>query len=260
MDLRDLIFSPEAAGSLATITAVASDGTVSLDMGGGRIVDSCSVIGSYVPESGRPVVVLRLQESATYLVLGEVRTSNTTPVTSVSLAFPYNVVPAAPTTANPLTVNAIASASWRDFDGWAWRPSNAMQGAYSAGYGYYRGLYFYGAGAFADLSGARCTRARIKLHRDSGVGNSAATPMMLALHAHQTRPGGAPTFTTAATMVGSLAWSSAATFDLPISWGQALIDGRAAGVGHLRLDRATYSQMASLAADSTSGRLLLDWA
>lgn len=265
-DLRDVLTSPDDVGAVltATIASIDADGTVGVDFGGGRTVDRCAVLSVYTPVMGDSVQVLR-RDASSFLVLGAVRDFNATSVSvSASLAFPYNVYAPLPSTPTPstgtLVVPATAIRSWRDNEGWsgASESNSAAQGAYSTRWGYYRGCYFYGS-AFSSLKGATCTRLRIRLHRKGAGGIAGPENVYLALHAHASIPSGAPYFTTGARRVGSLAWNDTAEFDLPVSWGQALINGTAKGIGHLYLGTADYAVFHGLGTDSLSGRLTLDW-
>ena len=264
--LRDALGGPDGYGLIVTaeITNVYSDGTVTLDLGDDRTVDSCPVLAPYVPAVGGVVQAMR-RDASSFLVLGAIVTSATTTVdVSRSWGIGYKVL-AQPTgsaggdTTGSLTKNAIATSSWRNNEGWSKYPSDPLQGAYSSTWGYYRGLYFYGAGAFDSLRGRHCTRARIYVVRDNHGGIAGPERQWLAPHAHATRPSGAPVFTAGAANAGSVAWSSGAYLDLPISMGQALMDGRAKGIGHLYLGTADYSIGVGVGRNSLSGRIILDW-
>lgn len=240
----------------AVVSSVQADGTVTVDLGGGRLVAGCLVAAWWTPSSGTPVQVARRGQDAPWMVLGPTRTSNPTTVDiAVDLAFPFNVTPGTPTAANPLVMPAINAGSWRS-GSWIDDP---RQGAYTTAYGYYYGAYFYGA-ALDAVRGRSCTALTIRLSRFTSGGDGGPVPMWLALHAHPTRPGGQPYFVSEPLNVGGLAWGSVNDFPLPLAWGQALIEGRAHGIGHLYQGTANYAIMRSLAQDSTSGRLTLGWA
>lgn len=261
--LRDaLAGSPDSSAlvSSATVTDLGADGTVSVDLGSGRVVASAMVLATYTPAVGDVVQAIRRDEQS-WLVLGTTRSSNPTTVdVTASLAFPFNVVPAAPGVANPLVVAANNIQSWRNNEGWygASESNNAAQGAYSTTWGYYRGCYFYG-NAFTSLAGRTCTGLTIRLHRKGSGGISGAERIWLAPHTHASQPSGSPYFTESARQVGTLAWNATDTFTLPTAWGQALIDGRYKGFGHLYLGTADYAVMHGLETDSLSGQLSLSW-
>jgi hypothetical protein len=251
--------SPPAVSS-ATVTELAVDGTVTVDLGSGRVVASALVLASYTPSVGDVVQVLRRDEQS-WLVLGSTRTSNPTTVdVTASLAFPFNVVAASPGGSNPLVVAPNNIQSWRNNEGWsgAAESNHAAQGAYSTTWGYYRGCYFYGS-PFTALAGRTCTGLTIRLHRTGSGGISGAERIWLAPHTHASQPTSSPYFAASAIQVGTLAWNATGTFTLPTSWGQALIDGTYKGFGHLYLGTADYAIMAGLDTDTLSGQLSLSW-
>lgn len=262
----DLALALAPADTLATISAatiadIAADGTVSVDLGGGRVVPGCRVLAtSYSPTTGDSVEVVR-RDANSFLVLGAVRTSAPTTVeVSDSVGLAWTVQPAYGEAASSGSkiVNATDTQSYRSSD--KWERDDVYQGAYSSSVslGYFRGCYFYG-NAFGSLVGKRCTRLRIRLSRKGSGGIAGAESIYLAPHAHASRPSGSPIWRASARNVGSLAWGDSGTFDLPVSWGQALIDGTVKGFGHLRDSSSDYAIFNSLAADSLSGRLTLDW-
>jgi hypothetical protein len=180
---------------------------------------------------------------------------------------PYNVLPSISGVPNPLVVSVAATGSWRSADGWgsSYMPTTdtVAQGAYSASSTYYEGCYFYGAGAFASLAGRRCTGLTIRIHRLGVGGTSAATQQVLSLHVHPTAPTTPPAFLTSyVANVGSLAWNGIGTYSLPTAWGDLLIAGKAAGVGHLLLawGQGNQSYAAGKAADTATGQLSITWA
>ena len=268
MNLVRALTPPDTTAQIvsATVVQVNADGTVVVDEGGGRTYPATVLAGSWTPTTGVAVEVTR-RDAASRLVLGPVRTSNPTTTTLTwAWGIPYNVFPAPPgpvgATSGTLTLGMAATASWRDVDGWS--QTAPYQGAYRPG-NYYRGLYFPGPGAFAGLAGRRCTSLSIYLHRHNGagaggVGAGGPVPQMLALHAHVGPPASPPTFLSGAVNVGSLSdGTPTGTFGLPASWGQALIDGTAGGIGHLYLATAWYSRCKTLAEDGASGQLALGW-
>lgn len=265
--LRNSLTNPDTTvvTSPATVTSIDADGTVSIDLGGGRVIDRCAVLASYSPATGDVVEVVR-RDSSTWLVLGAVRTSNATTVgVGSSLAFSFNVAPKPPPppsdpvnpTANPWPKLATASASWRDNEGWY--KTQAYQGSYNTQWGYHRGCFFYGANAFAPLAGVTVTKIQIYLARAGIGGQGGAVPMFIAPHVHATQPATKPYFPASAVNVGSLAWNAWGDFDLPVSWGQALINGTYKGLGHLYLGTQWYSIQDPLSTDSSNGKLTIWW-
>jgi hypothetical protein len=263
MDLARALASADTLSTIAAATVVdlAADGTVTVDLGGGRVVPGCRVLATYSPTTGDSVEVLR-RDANSFLVLGNVRTTQATTVeVSNSLALAWTVQPAYSDGASSGSkiVSATDTQSYRSSD--KWERDDVYQGAYSSSVslGYFRGCYFYGSTAFASLNGKRCTRLRIRVSRKGSGGIAGAEGVYIAPHAHGSRPSGSPLWRASARNVGSLAWGANGTFDLPVSWGQGLIDGTIKGFGHLRDSSSDYAIFDSLASDSASGRLTLDW-
>jgi len=259
--LRDALASNSAPdGTTAKIYRVYADGTVDLNLGGGRIFGPVNVLDTYTPTTGALVSIMTYPNGQK-IVLGSLRTANaTTQRETVALAFPFNVLPGTSSVANPYVVPAAASGSWRSADGWAYLGGTVAQGAYSTAYGYYKGCWFYGDGAFDALAGRTVTRVALTVERESAGGVAGAQMHTAALHAHGTQPGGEPTFVSEGRDIGSLAWGAAAEFDLATVWGQALVDGAAHGVGLLRMasGNGNYS-LCQPAGVSSSGQLRIWW-
>jgi hypothetical protein len=247
-------------GPTATIYRLYTDGTVDLNLGGGRIFGPVKVMATYTPTTGAQVAVLTYPNGQK-IVLGEFRTANaTTQRETVGITFPFNVLPSAGGT-NPLVVAAASSGSYRNADGWAYLSDGTVaQGAYSTAYGYYKGCWFYGDTAFAALAGRTVTRIAMTVVRKSAGGISGAQVITAAIHAHGTRPSGEPTFLSGGVNIGSLAWGASAEFDLPVAWGQSLVNGTARGVGLLRLasGNGNYS-LQQPAGVSSCGQLRIWW-
>lgn len=254
-------------GQAATITQVNDNGTVTIDLGGGQLVPNTVVILSYVPVIGAVVEVFN-RDDTHWVVLGPRRVSNPPSQSYVAeWMVAYDVWPVPSGAANPLVVSAGATGSWRDVDGWGSSTlpttDTVAQGAYTSRYGYYRGCYFYGAGAFSNyLQGKRCTRLRIRINRLGSGGLTGATQQVVGPHPHPSQPGGPPVFPWGAQNVGGLAWSANGTFDLPTFWGDLLITGQASGLGHLLLatGNGNYSFAAGKSVDGDTGLVTLDWA
>jgi len=259
--LRDALASNSAPdGTTAKIYRVYADGTVDLNLGGGRIFGPVNVLSTYTPTTGALVSVMTYPNGQK-IVLGATRTANaTTQRETVAAAFPFNVRPGTSSVANPYVIPAAASGSWRSADGWAFLGGTVAQGAYSTAYGYYKGLWFYGDSAFDALAGRTVDRIAVTVARESAGGVSGAQLHTVALHAHGTRPGGEPTFVTGGLDTAPLAWGAAGEFDMFADWGQSLVDRRAHGVGLLRLasGNGNYS-LCQPAGVSNSGQLRIWW-
>lgn len=259
--LRDAMATPpDPDSTTAKIYRVYANGTVDLDLGGGRIFGPVNVLSTYTPTTGALVLVMTFANGQK-VVLGSARTANaTTQRETVGVGFPFNVLPGSGG-ANPLTIPAAGSGSYRSADGWAFLSDGTVaQGAYSTAYGYYKGCWFHGDTAFDALAGRTVSRIALTVARKSAGGISGAQTIYAALHAHGSRPSGEPTFLTSAVAIGSLAWGAAAEFDLPVDFGQALVNRTAKGVGLLRLasGNGNYS-LQQPAGVSNCGRLRIWW-
>lgn len=244
--------------SRATISNIYTDGTVDLSYKGGTAA-RVPVSSAYAPRTGDVVEVIRRNMSS-LLVLGPVRTSNQTTVDVDSgLSLMYNVEPAlAPvdTTPNPLVVNPTSTKSFRGGD---WERDDVYQGAAAPQYGYWRGCYFYGTTP-QQLAGRRCTRLRIRISRKGEGGVISNVAQYLLGHVHESQPSSSPLFTTHAHLAGHATRNQPIDLDLPVEWGQALMDGQLKGFGHLRDTTGDYSIAYSKAGDAATGRLTIDWA
>jgi len=262
--LRDALASaPEPDGTTARIYRLYTNGTVDLDLGGGRIFGPVNVLSTYTPTTGALVSIMTYPNGQK-IVLGATRTANATTQREIAaIMFPYNVLPGTGGVANPYVIPAASSGSYRSADGWAWLSDGTVaQGANNAAYGYYKGCWFYGDDAFAALAGRTVTRAMLTVARKSAGGVAGAQVHTAALHANGTRPGGEPTFVTAGMNLGpGLAWGAAGEFDLDVGWGQALVNRTAHGVGLLRMasGNGNYS-LCQPAGVFGSGQLRIWWA
>lgn len=117
----------------------------------------------------------------------------------------------------------------RSRQGTKWRTDNddVYQGAYG-GNGNHAGCAFYGSGP-RSLAGATVTSASINVRRKNAGGITAAQTTTLRLMTDKTRPSGGPTLG-ASTTGPSLKWGAAASFTIPTSWAQAMVNGTAGGL------------------------------
>lgn len=240
----------------AIIANIYANGLVDLQYKGGT-AKNVPVSASYAPRTGDVVEVVRRNLSS-LLVLGPVRTFNATTVEVDSgVSVLYNVEPTLVTSANPLVVDPTATKSFRGSD---WERDDVYQGAASGAtqYGYWRGCYFYGATP-QQLSGRRCTRLRIRISRKGEGGVISNVAQYLVGHVHEAQPGGSPLFTTGAHLAGYATRNQPIDLDLPVGWGQALIDGSLKGFGHVRDTTGDYSIAYSKVGDAATGRLTIDW-
>ena len=260
--------SPDTTGNLATakIVRVYADGTADVDLGSGRIAHA-PVLEPYQPRSGRPVQVLHTGDS--WLILGEARTSNPTTMTvTARTRIPYNVTPGTSGVSNPFVVAPTASGAWRSTDGWGSVgsrpiPLDAPAQARSGTLDYYRGVWTYGAGAFAPLAGRTSGVPVLHVSRPSSSGASGATELIVVLTSDETIPADAPYLRPDLGSVRAPGpiWGGTADISLTAAMGQALLDGRAKGVALLRLEsgNGAYVVLNGISADPTCGRLTIPW-
>jgi hypothetical protein len=160
-----------------------------------------------------------------------------------------------------LTCVPTATACYRDG---SWRsdgdPTNSFdlyQGRYGgSSFGRNTGAAFYGSKPHT-LSGATCTKATVKLRRLS-AGDFAARSVTLRLVSQTSRPGGAATLNES-TSGPSLKINDSATFTLPTSWGQALIDGTRGGIAISVSSDDPYIHLAGRGSWSAAMTLTLSW-
>ena len=124
--------------------------------------------------------------------------------------------------------------SWRPVDDWAWLSGKAAQGYYTAAYGNYKGVIYYGSsgvkgslestlGSAARRSNGSCTKAELYLYKLSGVGTSGTVETVIR-RTNNTASGSEPTGTGPVTKTtakgGEGSWLNIGT-----EHGQALGDG-----------------------------------
>lgn len=170
------------------------------------------------------------------------------------------VPPTAPSTSGRKTFAPIDSHTWDATNGWAGanaRNNLCHQGAFP-GVGPSKGLFFYGAAAFAALAGRTLTGISIKLQRADGIGTPyAPKPIYVVGHSYTGQPAGEPA------VVGSWAVGKLGTedplltFPLPLSVAAGLQSGALAGVGIASSSGDDY--LAVLGAGSGSGALSITW-
>ena len=154
---------------------------------------------------------------------------------------------APPAVSGPLKFTPLSSGTYDDYyTGWRTDDNKVRQG----GDGNAKGLWFFGAGAFASLGAVTPTRIQLTVTRYDGVnGSFGAVQAIVRLHNYAAQPAGDPVL--AETFYGpAIGKGETATFDLPLSWATALKAGTALGVG-----LADGDLMYALGAGGTSGQL-----
>lgn len=141
---------------------------------------------------------------------------------------------------------------------YGWRDSDAVyQGEYGSNGNHY-GCAFYG-NRFDGLKGATCQRISVNIKRKSEGGQASAQGLTIRLYSNKTRPSGAPSITNN-TSGPSLRWGAKDTdFVLPNTWGQALIDGSAGGLGVYESDGSPYVILHGRSSYSLSFVVTINW-
>jgi hypothetical protein len=169
-------------------------------------------------------------------------------------------------TTGSLVCSPAATSTWRDGH---WRTdtgsstnADTYQGRYGgSGFGRNSGFAFYGSKP-RSISGATVTKATVKLRRltSGDYGRRSAT---LRLVSESTRPGSFPTLNEStsgpALGVQGHVSPSEATFALPTSWGQAMVDGTRGGLCITVSADDPYIRLAGRGSWSAAWSLTLYW-
>lgn len=264
-DLADTRVSLAGTGVVrgTALTAV-SGGACLVRVGGIQI--TARVATTLTIAAGNILLMARL--GSTYYVINVVpaapTTTPSTPAPADSTPADTGDAPPAPkptTRTGTLTCVPTATACYRDG---SWRsdgdPINSFdlyQGRYGgSSYGRNSGCAFYGSKPHT-LSGATCTKATVKIKRLS-AGDYSARSATLRLITQTSRPGGAPAFNES-TSGPSLKIGDTSTFTLPVSWGQALIDGTRGGIGISVSSDDPYLHLAGRGSWSAAMTLTISW-
>ncbi|MGW0169566.1 hypothetical protein ACWDWT_30975 [Streptomyces sp. NPDC003343] len=169
-------------------------------------------------------------------------------------------------TTGTLTCTPVATSTWRDGH---WRTdigsstsADTYQGRYGgSSFGRMSGFAFYGSKP-RSISGATVTKATVKLRRLTSGDYGRRSPT-LRLVSQSTRPGSFPTLneTTTGPALGvqGQVSPSEATFQLPTSWGQAMVDGSRGGLCITVAADSPYIRLAGRGSWSAAWTLTLYW-
>lgn len=139
--------------------------------------------------------------------------------------------------------------------GWRTDTDDVRQGSYG-GWGNHTGCAFYGAKP-RSLSGATVTSAKVRVSRLSG-GTYAATGTTLRLVTQAYKPSGAPTLGSSTTGP-SLAVGKSATFTIPTSWAQAMVDSTAGGLAVYDASGSPYVILSGRSDWSAAWTMTIKW-
>lgn len=162
--------------------------------------------------------------------------------------------PSGGTIVQPATKTSSYGTAFR----WRTEDMRVYQGDY--GFGAHSGLWFYPSLA-AALSGKTITRVRMDLYRADNGGSAGPVQQHFYLHNHASQPAGAPTLASGPVDAAgaALGYGASAQVDLPVSFGNALKTGSAAGIAISAADRDSYSYLLGLDEQPLSGQLTIDY-
>lgn len=145
--------------------------------------------------------------------------------------------PPVPAALRGLTVlRPIETRTYRSIGGWQTANTQVTQG--KMGKINHTGVAFYGDKP-NTLEGVVVTRATMRLRRYRGGGKNTAGTATLHQVTQKTRPSGAPTLGSS-TDGPNLKWNGRGTAELPVSWGQALVDGTMGGIAVYQADGTPF--------------------
>lgn len=268
-DLADTRVSLAGQGTLYGTAATASaSGACLADVAGIRVTVRV-VPGLTVAALDR---LLILRHGSTYWVITVLTAAPAVPPTppASSDSTPSKSDPAPtpkPTvTTGSLVCTPVATSTWRDGK---WRTdigsstsADTYQGRYGgSSYGRSSGFAFYGSKP-RSISGATVTKATVRLRRLTSGDYGKRSPTM-RLVSQSTRPSSFPTLNESTTgpSLGVIhqVSPSEATFTLPTSWGQAMVDGSRGGLCITVSSDDPYIRLAGRNSWSAAWTLTLYW-
>lgn len=266
-DLADTRVSLAGQGALygTALTASASGACLAYVAG---IQVTVRVVPSLTVAAGATLLILR--RGSTYWAIANLTAAPSVPPTPPAEETPTTSDPAPapkPTiTTGTLVCTPVATSTWRDGK---WRTdigsstsADTYQGRYSgSSFGRSSGFAFYGSKP-RSLSGATVTKATVRLRRLTSGDFGRRTPT-LRLVSQSTRPSSFPTLneTTSGPSLGVAGQvsPSEATFTLPTSWGQAMVDGTRGGLCITVASDSPYIRLAGRGSWSAAWTLTLYW-
>ncbi len=157
----------------------------------------------------------------------------------------------------PVATSTYRNGKWRN-DGNPVNAFDTFQGRYSkSSFGRQTGCAFYGSRP-RNIAGATVTKVTVRVKRlRAGVFASRAPNLRLVNQS--TRPSGAPTLEGSVFKGPDLRVGESRTYQLPDSWGQALVDGDSGGIAmHINSD-GPYIAFAGKNSLSSAWTLRIDW-
>lgn len=267
-DWADTRISLAGQGALfGTALTASASGACLGDIGGVQVTVRC--VPSVTVAAGNTLLIVR--KGSIYWAIAVLTGAPALPSSPPDVAParpPSDPSPAPkPTVATgSLVCTPVATSTWRDGH---WRTDlgsstsmDAYQGRYGgSGYGRNSGFAFYGSKP-RSIAGATVTKATVRLRRLTSGDYGKRTPT-LRLVSESTRPGSFPTLneSTAGPALGvqGQVSPSEATFQLPTSWGQAMVDGSRGGLCITVASDDPYMRLAGRSSWSAAWTLTLYW-
>lgn len=236
----------------------------------GATVTVRAVTGLSGVSTGAQLLIMR--QGATYWAVGVVLSAPVIPAvpTAPTVPPPDPGDPAPPpkpvVTTGALTISPVSTATWRDG---SWRSdmgpvdyADTYQGRYAgSSFGANTGFAFYGSKP-RTVAGATVTAASILVRRLTS-GDFGLRASTLRCVSQSTRPGGFPTLneTTGGPSLGvqGQVSPSQATFAIPASWAQAMVDGTRGGIAMSIGGDSPYIHYAGRGAWSAAWTLTIYW-
>lgn len=156
----------------------------------------------------------------------------------------------------PVQTATYRDGKWRDDLNAPVNSADLLQGIWP-GFGQNTGCAFYGTKP-RSLAGATVTGAYIKVRRLS-AGVFGAQHPTLRLTTQATRPGGAPTLNESTTGPSLAVNTSTLKFSIPVSWGQAIVNGTRGGIAVFANGSTPYMKFAGRSSWSAAWFLTLVW-
>ena len=269
-DFADTRVSLAGQGTLdGTAVTASASGACLATIGGIQV--TVRTVNALTVSIGDKLLIIR--HGSTYYAIAAYTGAPALPPTPPAVGDPPAVSPGDPApapkpvvTTGSLVCTPVATSTWRD-SGWrtdigSSTSADTYQGRYGgSSLGRNSGFAFYGSKP-RSLSGATVTQATVRLRRLSSGDYGQRSPTM-RLVTESTRPGSFPTLneTTTGPALGvqGQVSPSDATFNLPTSWGQAMVDGTRGGLCINIGADDPYIRLAGRASWSAAWTLTLYW-
>ncbi len=229
----DLPTPRSLAFSAVTATTASLSWTAVAGATGYEIADVARSYAVVASPSSATLAMTGLTPSTRYsrsvrTVYGSVKSAWSAPVTfftSASTVATPGVFTFTPTTTYTWTAGRAGStdpawlstaSDWYAGDGYSWGDSRGVMTTY----------FFYGSpNQFTVHTGGTCTAIQVYVDRNGPTGDPGVVLSRWSLHSYYEKPGSQPDEPAASTDVGQFSRGDHGWVDLPVNWGQQLIDG-----------------------------------